>query len=245
MFERVNLLTAFLAGLLSFFSPCALPLVPLYLGHLAGTTDGAMPVGRAARVRLMGNAAAFVIGFSAIFVLLFGLPAGVMALQLQGHRAVLLRLGGLFLILLGLNGLGLLPLPVLRGGWRAPWRPDPTRTGYWPTSVLVGVFFGLGWTPCIGAILGAITVLAVTGTDGTGAVALLAAYSVGLGLPFLGLAAGFDRAMPALRRVRPHLPALGRLSGVFIVLVGVAMLLGAYQGFFAHLVRLLPWAAPL
>jgi cytochrome c biogenesis protein CcdA len=77
MFERVNVLTAFLAGLLSFFSPCALPLVPLYLGHLAGSGGGAMPVGRPARVRLMGNAVAFVVGFSAIFVLLFGLPAGV------------------------------------------------------------------------------------------------------------------------------------------------------------------------
>lgn len=245
MFERVNLLTAFLAGLLSFFSPCALPLVPLYLGHLAGAAGGAMPAGRPARVRLMGNAVAFVVGFSTIFVLLFGLPAGMVALQFQGQRTLLLRLGGLFLILLGLNSLGFLPLPVLRGGWRASWRPDPTRTGRWPTSFLVGVFFGLGWTPCIGAILGAITVLAVTGTDVGGAVALLTAYSFGLGLPFLGLAAGFDRAMPLLRRLRPHLPALGRLSGAFIVLVGLAMLFGAYQGFFVRLVRLLPWTALL
>ena len=244
LLDSANIVTAFLAGVLSFFSPCTLPLVPLFLGHLAGMTgEELIKAGASARGLLLRNAAAFVLGFSLVFVVLFGLPAGLLAGALQGHRELILRLGGLFLIVLGLNYLGVIRIaPLLR-----EWRPRylVTRRDHWPTSVLVGATFALGWTPCIGAILGAITTMALVGRDATGAIILLVAYSLGLGLPFMIVAAGFSRAMPALRRVRGYLPVLNRLAGGLIVAVGLFMLVGAYQEFFVRLIRLAWWQPPL
>lgn len=244
MLERVNLVTAFLAGLLSFFSPCTLPLVPLFLGHLAGlTSDELSAPGGAKRRPLLRNAGAFVLGFSLVFVVLFGLPAGFLAGRLLDHREGLLRVGGVFLIVLGLNYLGVLRIPALLREWR--FHPGLGRGDHWPTSLLVGATFALGWTPCVGAILGAITAMAVTSGSAGGALGLLIAYSLGLGLPFMVVAAGFGRVVPALRRVNRHLPLLNRLSGVLIVAVGAVMLAGAYQSFFVQLIRLIPWTPPL
>lgn len=248
MLEGANIVTAFLAGLLSFFSPCALPLVPLFLGHLAGMTgDELAEAGPAARGLLLRNAAAFVAGFSLVFIVLFGLSAGIVGQSLLRHRDAILQIGGLFLIALGLNYLGLLRLPARWSGILRVPRPSyrPARRGYWPASLLVGATFALGWTPCIGAILGAIMVLAASGGDLVGAIVLLALYSLGLGLPFMVVAAGFGRVAPALQRINRYLPALNRLSGTLIIVVGAFMLVGAYQQLFVRLIRLTGWAPPL
>jgi cytochrome c-type biogenesis protein len=243
-FEHANIATAFLAGLLSFFSPCTLPLVPLFLGHLAGVSgEDLARAGGAARGPLLRNAAAFVLGFSIVFIVLFGLPAGILAGALLDHRETLLRVGGVFLIILGLNTLGVLRLAPLLREWRPHYRP--ARRGHWPTSALVGATFALGWTPCIGAILATVTAMAAIGRDVTGAIVLLVAYSLGLGLPFMAVAAGFGRAVPALRRVNRYLPALNRAAGALIVGVGVVMLAGAYQGVFTDLIRISGWRPPL
>lgn len=244
MIDRVNLLTAALAGLLSFFSPCALPLVPLFLAHLAGVTgDGVGRGGAPARMVLLRNAAAFVLGFSLVFIVLFGLSAGLLAGLLRDHRDVLLRAGGAFLILLGLNYLGVLRLPGLQREWR-PLHRGPAGRGV-TASLAVGATFALGWTPCIGTALAAIMTLALTSGGTAAAVALLGAYSLGLGLPFLVVAAGFGRMAPALRRFGRHMPALTRLSGILVIAVGVFMIAGAYQGFFVRLIRFVPWTPPL
>ena len=244
LLESANLITAFLAGLLSFFSPCTLPLVPLFLGHLAGMTgEELVAAGGAARGVVLRNAAAFVLGFSLVFVLLFGLPAGLLGGALQGHRGAILRAGGVFLIVLGLNYLGVIRIPALLREWRPHYRP--ARRGHWPTSVLVGATFALGWTPCIGAILGAITTMALVGRDVAGAVILVVVYALGLGLPFMLVAAGFGRPLPLLRRANRYLPALNRVAGGLIVAVGAFMLLGAYQSFFTTLIRVAGWTPPL
>ena len=152
LIDNANLITAFVAGLLSFFSPCTLPLVPLFLGHLAGQTgDELAAAGRSARGLLLRNAAAFVLGFSLVFIVLFGLPAGLLAGALRDHRDLILRIGGVGLVILGLNYLGAIRIaPLLR-----EWRPHvrPSRRDHWPTSVLVGATFALGWTPCGAVIL--------------------------------------------------------------------------------------------
>jgi len=244
LIDNANIITAFVAGLLSFFSPCTLPLVPLFLGHLAGQTgDELAAAGRSARGILLRNAAAFVLGFSLVFVILFGLPAGLLAGALRDHRDLILRIGGIGLIILGLNYLGVITIAPLLREWRPHFRP--TRRDHWPTSVLVGATFALGWTPCIGAILGAITTMAIVGRDPGGAVILLVAYSLGLGLPFMVVAAGFGNALPLLRRINRHLPTLNRVAGALIIGVGVCMLVGAYQTFFTTLIRISGWQPPL
>lgn len=242
--DSANVTTAFLAGLLSFFSPCTLPLVPLFLGHLVGVSgDELAASGTKSRGLLLRNAGAFVLGFSLVFVIVFGLPAGLLAGTLQEYRTILMRIGGLFLIVLGLNYLGLIRIAPLLREWRPHYRP--TRRDHLPTSMLVGATFALGWTPCIGAILGAITTMALIGQDAGGAVILLVVYSLGLGLPFMIVAAGFGRVMPLLRRVMPYLPVFNRLAGGLIVVVGAFMLIGAYQGFFVNLIRISGWRPPL
>jgi cytochrome c-type biogenesis protein len=244
-FDNANLVTAFLAGLLSFFSPCTLPLVPLFLGHLVGVSGeelGAVS-GGGGRVRLLRNAAAFVLGFSLVFVVLFGLPAGLLAEALREHRGALLRVGGVCLVVLGLSYLGIIRIPALMREWRPHYRPK--RRDHWPTSLLVGATFALGWTPCIGAILGTVMAMALVGQDRFGAVLLTVAYSLGLGLPFLAVALGFTRLAPALRRLHRHLPTLNRVAGGLIVAIGLVMLVGAYQAFFTELIRLVPWTPPL
>lgn len=244
LIDNANIATAFVAGVLSFFSPCTLPLVPLFLGHLAGQTGEELAAaGRSARGLLVRNAGAFVLGFSLVFVVLFGLPAGLLAGALREHRDLILRIGGVGLVILGLNYLGVIRIAPLLREWRPQFRA--TRRDHWPTSMLVGATFALGWTPCIGAILGAITTMALVGRDATGAVILLVAYSLGLGLPFMIVAAGFERALPALRRITRYLPTLNRIAGALIIAVGVSMLVGAYQGFFTALIRISGWQPPL
>ena len=244
-FDNANLATAFLAGLLSFFSPCTLPLVPLFLGHLVGVGSDELVQGKAApgRGRLLWNAGAFVLGFSLVFVVLFGLPAGLLAEALRDHRDALLRFGGVCLVVLGLSYLGILRIPALMREWRPHYRP--TRRDHWPTSLLVGATFALGWTPCIGAILGTVMAMALVGQDRIGAVLLTVAYSLGLGLPFMIVAAAFARFAPLLRRLHRHLPTLNRVAGGLIVAIGIVMLVGAYQAFFTELIRLVPWTPPI
>lgn len=249
-FDNANLATAFLAGLLSFFSPCTLPLVPLFLGHLLGVSSEelARATGSASRGRLLRNAGAFVLGFSLVFVVLFGLPAGLLAEALRDHRGLLLRIGGVCLVLLGLSYLGIIRIPALMREWRPYFRPAarPARDGgRWPTSLFVGATFALGWTPCIGAILGTVMAMALVGQDPSGAVLLTVAYSLGLGLPFMIVAGAFARFAPLLRRLHRHLPTLNRVAGGLIVAIGLVMLVGAYQAFFTELIRLVPWTPPI
>lgn len=166
-------------------------------------------------------------------VILFGLPAGLPARALVGHRDTLLQVGGVFLIVLGLDTLGIPRIPLLLREWRV--HRQPARRGHGSAPPLVGATFALGWTPCIGAILATVMALPST-TGGVGrAVGLLVAYSLGPGPPSLLLAAGFGRAVPAQRR----------LPGALIVAVGAFMLAGAYQGFFVGPIRLIPWQPPL
>lgn len=242
MLAQLNFVTAFVAGLLSFFSPCALPLVPLFLSHLAGVTTGELH-DRGNKALLLRNAAAFVGGFSLVFIVLFGLAASLLGQVLAGQRQVMLQVSGVVLIAIGLNYLGLLKIPALWRERRIAWRP--ARAGSMVGSLFVGAAFALGWTPCIGAVLATIVAMAATQGSTAQALGLLALYSLGLGLPFMIVAAGFARLAPALRRVNRHFGALNRVSGALIVAIGAFMLVGAYQGLFTWLIRVLPWTPAL
>ena len=209
-------LVALVAGMLSFASPCVFPLIPAYLSYLGGqaTRDGAPPDHWA----ILANGVFFVMGFSAVFVGL-GAAASAIGRLLFAYLGVLTKVGGIAIVLFGLHHLGLLKIPLLYTDTRRHYRRQP-GLGY-ASSVLMGVFFGAGWSPCIGPTLGAILTLALNeGTVSRGAL-LLFVYSMGLGIPFLLMALLIDRTTGILQRARRLMRAVTVASGVFLVILGM------------------------
>jgi cytochrome c-type biogenesis protein len=228
----VGVLVAFAAGALSISSPCVLPLIPLYLAHLtgvgvAGTTSS--------RRLLMSHAAAFVAGFALIFVLL-GVSLGALGGVFLIYRPWLIRFGGVFMVVMGLQLAGLIRIPGLGREHRIAIASG--RQGRLGSSFLVGMGFASGWMPCVGPVLGAILTMAVGAADPVRSGELLAAYAAGLGVPFLAAAFALGRFDRRLQRWTAKLNVGG--SAVLIA-VGIMMFLGIYQQAFARIVGLAPW----
>jgi cytochrome c-type biogenesis protein len=215
--ENVNLFAAFAAGILAFISPCILPLVPIYIGYLSGS---AVSETTPSRWVTFGHALAFVLGFSLIFTAL-GAAVGLLGGLLTTHMPLLRRASGLLLIVLGLSVAGVLKIPFLSQERQIQWQPSSPS---YPASFLVGLIFALGWTPCIGPILGAILVLAGTSETVAQGAFLLAIFSLGLGVPFLlvGLALGQMRGL--LRRINRYGNVIYLVSGGFLILMGLLLL---------------------
>jgi len=234
---------AFVAGLLSIASPCVLPLVPLYLTHLAGVSvDGSGAV-TPARGRVLVNATAYVLGFSTVFVLLgvaLGAAGSLVATAsvVAGGSPWLIRVGGALLVFLGLSQLGLVRLPWLNRERRIGTGGLPV--GHVGSSFLIGATFAAGWSPCVGPILGAILTMAAGQGDIETAALLLAVYSAGLAVPFF-LVALFGSTTGVLKALTRRLPIVTGISGGVMLATGAVMLLGLYQQFFARLVALAPW----
>ena len=213
----MNLAIAFGAGILSFLSPCVLPLVPAYLVNLAGETA----LAGTDRRRTIGHAAVFVLGFTAVFTLLW---IGIALLGSLGGELViwLQRAGGLILVVLGMHMLGLITVPFLEQA--TDLRLEGKTSGY-RRSLLIGVAFGAGWTPCIGPYLALILTILLNDDVASGAV-LLVAYSLGLGVPFLLVAAGFGSVRRALAWVRLHIRAVNAVGGTLVIVMGLLLLSG-------------------
>lgn len=216
---------ALLAGAVSFASPCVVPLVPGYLSYLAGLVGAQAPAvtadepRAAGRWRLAGAAGLFVAGFSVVFV---ALPLGMIGLAdaLLRNEDLLRRLGGVLTILMGLVFVGLVPGTDREYRWH-----HVPRLGL-AGAPLLGVLFGLGWTPCLGPMLTAVMSVSV-GTGGRG-VALLLAYCVGLGVPFLLLALGAGWALSGAAWLRRHGRAIQILGGVLLLIIGLALITGLW-----------------
>ena len=252
---ELTLAAAFVAGLISFLSPCVLPVVPAYLGQLGATAAvgaGAAPGGTGPagsnllvatasgpavrsvavsnahrRWEVLPSAVAFVVGFGAVFTLL-GLTVYVG--RTVGIDLPLLRqVGGVVLIVLGLNLAGVLRWAPLARSWRpldrfASFRSDGRTLGQTPLGAFgLGAIFSIGWTPCVGPTLGAILALSSVGPS-TQAVILFAAYSLGLAVPFLVLAMALDRAPAIIRPLVRHGRAMEIVGGALVMLIGVALL---------------------
>ncbi|MFZ5623097.1 MAG: cytochrome c biogenesis CcdA family protein [Gemmatimonadota bacterium] len=217
----IDIFVAFSAGLLSFLSPCVLPLVPSYLGFVTGMSLEEMRVNRKAG---LVHAVLFVLGFTLVFMAL-GASATALGRLLNYYEIWLQRIGGALIIVLGLWLLGLIRVDWLEREQRIQLADKPL--GYVGT-VLVGVTFGAGWTPCIGPILGAILGLAATRADLGQGLVLLGAYSAGLAVPFLLAALAVERFLEWFKTFRKHLLLVKRLSGVLLIVVGLLMLTGQF-----------------
>jgi cytochrome c-type biogenesis protein len=228
--SSVTLPLALFAGLLSFLSPCVLPLVPAYLGYLSGTAVSQSDQEKSNRIATFVHALFFVLGFSVIFVAL-GATASFIGQVLNQHILTLQKIGGIIVIIFGLHTIGIIKIPFLYYEARAEIKARP-KLGYL-SSFLIGLVFAAGWTPCVGTVLSAIFFLAAdTQTAGQGML-MLAAYSLGLGLPFLLVGGAFETISPWLRKLNRHLNIVSVVSGIFLIAVGVAI----FAGWLTYLAR--------
>lgn len=221
----VGLATAFAAGIVSFLSPCVLPLVPGYVSYVAGTSLDELAAERQRRLRALFYAALFVLGFSTVFVA-FGASASALGGLLLQWRYELSLVAGAIILLFGLHLLGLTPVTAMQRDLRFHLEvPGGRIFGAW----LLGAAFAFGWTPCIGPVLGAILTMTASTANLEQGIFLLAVYSLGLGVPFL-LAAWFTETL--LRQLR-KLAAFGRrlqqLAGGLLVVMGLLVLTGQLE----------------
>jgi cytochrome c-type biogenesis protein len=219
--DQITLVAAFVAGVLSFISPCVLPLVPGYLSFVSGVTldqmrgDGVAAPSSRSRVFLASLA--FVIGFSLVFIVL-GASASALGQLLMTRLSLLGRIAGIVIILFGLHTMGLLRIRWLYAEKRVQAGRKPAGV---LGALLVGIAFAFGWTPCIGPILAAIlAVAAAEETIGRG-VRLLAVYSLGLGVPFLVTSLAVNQFFAAFARIRRYYHAIEVMSGALLVVIGV------------------------
>ena len=216
---------AFLAGLVSFVSPCVLPLVPAYLSLLTGESVEDLQSDRTAatRIQTLAHAVAFVAGFSLIFIVL-GLSASAIGGALAANRVLLAQIGGVIVVVLGLHMMGMLRIPWLMMDARLHLTHN--RATFW-TSGIVGMAFAAGWSPCIGPILAGILAIASQQHSAQAAL-LLAFYCLGLAVPFLATAGAVGAVLPLLRRIRPTLRAIEFGSGAFLIVVGLILVNDAF-----------------
>jgi cytochrome c-type biogenesis protein len=234
--DSVTVMIALTAGLLSFLSPCVLPLVPSYLSFVTGMTLDDLQEDRIDRRVILVQAALFVAGFSAVFILL-GATASFLGQFFRIYEVWIARVGGLLIIVLGLHLMGVLRITALLRERRMHLADKPA--GHLGT-LAVGAAFGAGWTPCIGPALGAILTLAGTSETVWSGVGLLLAYSLGLAVPFMLAALALGSFLNAFQRFRRWIPVLEKASGALLVFLGILLLTGTFTMLSAYLTRFTP-----
>lgn len=236
--SQISLLIAFTAGVFSFISPCVLPLIPSYLTYITGISFDELVDNhsQAVRRRTLIHSLFFILGFSLVFVAL-GASATLVGGFFQANQAVIRRIGGVIVILLGIHITGLVKLKLLEREKRFEFNHKPL--GYLG-SILVGIAFAAGWTPCIGPILASILLYAGTSENVIGGVVLLIAYSLGLGLPFLLSALAFNTFLAYFSRFNRYLRIVSIISGIFLVIVGLLLVFDYLSVFSSFLNLWLP-----
>lgn len=232
-----------LAGLVSFLSPCVLPLVPPYLGYLGGTTIDQLSSedGIEDRVwrRVVAASLCFVLGFTTVFVGL-GASASLLGQMIQSWRAELSVAAGIVIILFGLHFLGLLRIPLLYS--EARYHGEISGASYLG-AYLLGLAFAFGWTPCVGPILATVLTVAANDASLSRGVSLLLVYSLGLGIPFVMAAVAIRPFMTFMRRFRRHLGSVEKAMGVVLVLTGLLFLTGTMNWLGQWMIDTFPWLA--
>ncbi|HHU77544.1 MAG: cytochrome c biogenesis CcdA family protein [Caldicoprobacterales bacterium] len=217
MKDGIYFISVFLEGLASFLSPCVLPLIPAYMTYLTGQSAEAMSRDERARKSLIINSLAFVAGFTIVFVLL-GAAATKLGSYLLRHQHSIRRISGILIILFGLFHAGWIPIRFLNYERRLQLRPE--RKGFL-SSLLIGMGFSMGWTPCIGPILTSVLILAANAQTVSRGMLLLAVYAMGLGLPFLALSIGIRYLWKYLKIINRYMGLIKKVSGIILIIIGL------------------------
>lgn len=205
---------AFLEGIITFISPCILPMLPVYISYFTNGENN--------RKKTVVNALGFIMGFTIVFVCL-GAFAGALGNLLQKYETAINIVTGTIVVILGLNFSGIIKLKILNGTRNAGMQVTPA--GFW-TSLLFGIVFSIGWTPCVGAFLGSALMLASQRGTMTEGILMLVIYSAGLGIPFVLSAVLIDRLKETFQIIKKHYRMINMVSGILLMIVGVMMMTG-------------------
>ncbi|MCL5977773.1 MAG: cytochrome c biogenesis protein CcdA [Nitrospirae bacterium] len=226
--ENVSLLMAFGGGLLSFFSPCVLPVIPSYVSYITGISfedlTGEQDKGRIRKVTLK-NSLSFIAGFSLIFILL-GASSSFLGSILSDYQDTVRKIGGVLIVVMGLYIAGILKIGFLMQDKRLHLQNKPAGL---LGSFFVGTAFAAGWTPCIGPILGSILLYASTANSVTSGIELLTAYALGLGIPFLITSLAINTALSYFKKINRYMRVVSVVSGLFLVVVGILLFTGTFN----------------
>ncbi|MCJ8138911.1 cytochrome c biogenesis CcdA family protein [Falsirhodobacter halotolerans] len=233
------MLIALTAGVLSFLSPCVLPIVPPYLAYMGGISMA--EIGGHARRRIILPALFFVLGLSTVFLFL-GFAVSTLGSALLQYQGVMTKVAGVTVILFGLHFLGILRIPFLERDIRVQ---AGERGGSAFGAYILGLAFAFGWTPCIGPQLGAILSLAASEGDVARGTTLLGVYAVGLGLPFLLAALFIHRAVGIMNRLKPWMGVIEKAMGALLLIVGIALVTGLFSAFSFFLLEHVPFLSRL
>ncbi len=219
--NNVNIITALVAGVLSFVSPCVLPLIPAYISYISGASLQEIQSGEVSSKKIIINSIAFVLGFSTVFVLL-GASATLIGKALLRHMNTFKIVAGIIIIIFGLHTTGLIRLKFLNYEKKVQIKKSNSATLI--GAYLIGLAFAAGWTPCVGPILGAILVTASTYTTMWKGILLLIVYSLGLGIPFILTAWAINKFFVAFKKIRKYFHTIEIVSGILLIIVGLLLI---------------------
>lgn len=223
----MDYLILFLEGIITFISPCLLPMLPLYVSYFIGETEKQKDLTITGRLMAVKNALGFVIGFSIVFVLL-GAAAGSVGKFIFQHSKLINIVTGSIVLVFGLSYLGIIRLPFLNKSFKRSSNVEPVQFG---KAILFGMVFSIGWTPCVGTFLGSALLIAANSQTVLKGSLMLLSFSMGLGIPFIISAVLLDNMMGAIDFIRRHHKIINGISGVFLIMIGLLMMTGQFARF--------------
>lgn len=223
----MDYLILFLEGIITFISPCLLPMLPIYITYFIGDIQGDSSNKNSEKLRALKNSAGFVLGFSIIFVLL-GAAAGTVGRFMFEHNRIINIVTGVIIILFGLSYLGVIKLSFLNKTIRAKNDVEPVK---FSKAVLFGMIFSIGWTPCVGTFLGSALLIAANSQTVVKGSLMLLSFSMGLGIPFMISAVLLDQMMGAIGFIKRNYNTINKIAGIFLIFIGLLMVSGYFQRF--------------
>ncbi len=242
---QLNIFIAFLAGLISFISPCVLPLVPIYIAYISGMSVKDLEGEKKPTLKILVNSLFFVLGFTIIFTLFALLFYGASNLFGNGFQVWFNRIAGLILVIFGLHVMGVITIPFLNYEARIKSDQSKNKNATILSSFVMGVVFAAGWSPCVGPILASILTLAADAKTAGSAIVLLISYSLGIGIPFILTGLATNRLMGLFKNLKKNYKVVEIVAGAFLVILGILIALDLLSVISSWVTRLFPGLAEI